>query len=72
MLDRFCAEIGRDPASITRSIILPASYDHPGNTRKTIAEAIHAGFPHIILSLPAPYPDKVAQWVTDEIINESA
>ena len=72
MLDRFCTEIGRDPASITRSIILPVSYDHPGNTRKAIAEAIDAGFPHIILSLPAPYPEKVAQWVTDELINESA
>ena len=71
MLDGFCAEIGRDPASITRSIILPVSYDQPGDTRKAIAEAIDAGFSHIILSLPAPYPEKVAQWVTDEIIDES-
>jgi alkanesulfonate monooxygenase SsuD/methylene tetrahydromethanopterin reductase-like flavin-dependent oxidoreductase (luciferase family) len=72
MLDRFCAEIGRDPASITRSIILPVSYDQPGNTREAIAGAIDAGFPHIILSLPAPYPEKVAQWVTDELINDPA
>jgi alkanesulfonate monooxygenase SsuD/methylene tetrahydromethanopterin reductase-like flavin-dependent oxidoreductase (luciferase family) len=72
MLDRFCTEIGRDPASIARSIILPVSYDHPGNTRKAIAEALDAGFAHIILSLPAPYPEKVAQWVADELINESA
>jgi probable F420-dependent oxidoreductase len=72
MLDRFCAEIGRDPACITRSIILPVSYDHPGTTRDAIARAIDAGFPHVILSLPAPYPDKVAQWVTDELINEPA
>ena len=72
LLDRFCAEIGRDPASITRSIILPVSYDHPGNTRDAIAEAIDAGFPHIVLGLPAPYPEKVARWVTDELINESA
>ena len=70
MLDRFCTEIGRDPALITRSIILPVSYDHPGNTRKAITEAIDAGFPHIILSLPAPYPEKVAQWVTDEFISD--
>src|ERR1700722_4350198 len=72
LLDRFCAEIGRDPASITRSIILPVSYDQPGNTRKAIAEAINAGFPFVILSLPAPYPDQVARWVTDELITESA
>lgn len=71
MLDGFCAEIGRDPGSITRSIILPVSYDRPGDTRKAIAEAVAAGFTHVILSLPAPYPEKVARWVTDEIVNES-
>ena len=72
VLDRFCAEIGRDPASITRSIVLPVSYDHPGSTRDAIAEAIDAGFRHIVLSLPAPYPENVAQWVTDELISKSA
>jgi hypothetical protein len=53
MLDRLCTEIGRDPASITWSIILPVSYEHSGNTRDAIAKAIDAGFPHIILSLPS-------------------
>jgi alkanesulfonate monooxygenase SsuD/methylene tetrahydromethanopterin reductase-like flavin-dependent oxidoreductase (luciferase family) len=72
MLDRFCAEIGRDPASITRSITMPVAYDQPGNTRKAIAEAIGAGFPHIVLTLPAPYPEHVARWVADELINASA
>jgi alkanesulfonate monooxygenase SsuD/methylene tetrahydromethanopterin reductase-like flavin-dependent oxidoreductase (luciferase family) len=72
LLDRFCAEIGRDPASITRSIILPVSYDHPGNTRDAIAEAIDAGFPHIVLGLSAPYPENVARWVANELINKSA
>ena len=72
LLDRFCAEIGRDPASITRSIVLPVSYDHPGQTRTAIAEAIGAGFRHIILSLPAPYPENAARWVANELINELA
>jgi alkanesulfonate monooxygenase SsuD/methylene tetrahydromethanopterin reductase-like flavin-dependent oxidoreductase (luciferase family) len=72
LLDRFCAEIGRDPASIIRSIILPVSYDHPSNTRDAIAEAIDAGFPHIVVGLPAPYPEYVARWVTRELINKSA
>ncbi len=71
LLDRFCAEIGRDPASITRSIVLPVSYDHPNNTRDAIAEAIDAGFQHIVLGLPAPYPENVARWVTNELINKS-
>jgi alkanesulfonate monooxygenase SsuD/methylene tetrahydromethanopterin reductase-like flavin-dependent oxidoreductase (luciferase family) len=71
LLDRFCAEIGRDPASITRSIVLPVSYDHPGNTRDSIGEAIDAGFRHIVLGLAAPYPENVARWVTSELINHA-
>jgi alkanesulfonate monooxygenase SsuD/methylene tetrahydromethanopterin reductase-like flavin-dependent oxidoreductase (luciferase family) len=72
MLDRFCSEIGRDPASITRSIVLQVSYDRPGGTRDAVGEAIGAGFPHIVLALPAPYPANVARWVADEIIGAAA
>ena len=72
LLDRFCAEIGRDPASITRSIVLPVSYDDPGSTRDAIAGATGAGFQHIVLSLPAPYPENVARWVATDLINKSA
>jgi alkanesulfonate monooxygenase SsuD/methylene tetrahydromethanopterin reductase-like flavin-dependent oxidoreductase (luciferase family) len=68
LLDRFCAEIGRDPASITRSIHLPVSYDQAVTTRDSITRAVDAGFQHIILGLPAPYPENVAQWVTCELI----
>lgn len=72
LLDRYCAEIGRDPASITRSIHLQISYDQPSITRDAIGEAIDAGFQHIVLGLPTPYPVGVAQWVTDELIIKSA
>jgi alkanesulfonate monooxygenase SsuD/methylene tetrahydromethanopterin reductase-like flavin-dependent oxidoreductase (luciferase family) len=72
LLDRYCAEIGRDPATITRSIPLPVSYDQPGITRDAIGQAIDAGFRHIVLSLPAPYPAGVARWVADELITPSA
>ncbi|MFF4685191.1 LLM class flavin-dependent oxidoreductase [Streptomyces sp. NPDC001307] len=72
LLDRYCAEIGRDPASVTRSIHLPVSYDQPGSTRDTIGEAIDAGFRHIVLGLPSPYRAGVARWVTDELISPSA
>ncbi|MFB9840259.1 LLM class flavin-dependent oxidoreductase [Actinoallomurus acaciae] len=72
LLDRYCAEIGRDPASITRSIHLPVSYDRPGVTREAIGEAIDAGFGHIVLGLPAPYPAGAARWVADELITTSA
>ena len=72
LLDRYCTEIGRDPASITRSIHLSVSYEAPGSTRDAIGAAIKAGFEHIVLGLPAPWPDHVAQWVTDELITTSA
>lgn len=68
LLDRLCTEIGRDPADITRSIHLPVSYEQPGNTRAAISEATAAGFQHVVLGLPAPYPAGVAQWLADELI----
>jgi alkanesulfonate monooxygenase SsuD/methylene tetrahydromethanopterin reductase-like flavin-dependent oxidoreductase (luciferase family) len=70
-LDRFCAEIGRDPAAITRSIYLGVSYDDPGRTRDKIREAVDAGFQHVVLGVPAPYRDGVAQWLAGEIIEKS-
>ncbi len=71
LLDRYCAEIVRDPAAITRSIYLGVSYDQPAVTRNSIAEAVDAGFRHIVLGLPTPYPADVARWVTDELITTS-
>ena len=71
LLDRYCTEIGRDPASIVRSIHLPVSYEQPSTTREAIGAAIDAGFRHIVLGLPAPYPADVARWVTDELIPTS-
>ncbi|GAA4788108.1 LLM class flavin-dependent oxidoreductase [Actinomycetospora chlora] len=68
LLDRYCAEIGRDPTEITRSIHLPVSYEHPEDTRKAVGEAVAAGFGHVTLGLPAPWPEGVARWVADEII----
>jgi alkanesulfonate monooxygenase SsuD/methylene tetrahydromethanopterin reductase-like flavin-dependent oxidoreductase (luciferase family) len=72
VLDRLCEEIGRDPASITRSLVLPVSYDRPGATRDAIAKAAETGFRHLVLSLPAPYPGHVARWVAAELISGQA
>jgi alkanesulfonate monooxygenase SsuD/methylene tetrahydromethanopterin reductase-like flavin-dependent oxidoreductase (luciferase family) len=71
VLDRLCVEIGRDPASITRSIALRVSYSHPEETREAIAGAIDNGFQHIVLSLGAPYPERVAEWLAGELIQKS-
>jgi alkanesulfonate monooxygenase SsuD/methylene tetrahydromethanopterin reductase-like flavin-dependent oxidoreductase (luciferase family) len=71
LLDRYCTEIGRDPASITRSIHLPVSYDQPETTRDAIDKAVAADFRHIVLGLPAPYPANVARWIADELVSAS-
>ncbi|WP_103350775.1 LLM class flavin-dependent oxidoreductase [Amycolatopsis sp. CA-128772] len=71
LLDRYCEEIGRNPAEIVRSIFLPVDYERPEVTRRKIAEAAGAGFGHFVLGLPNPYPEGVAQWVADELIRRS-
>ncbi|KPI03226.1 luciferase family protein [Actinobacteria bacterium OK074] len=72
LLDRYCAETGRDPAAVTRSIHLPVDYDRPGTTRDAIGQALDAGFRHVVLGLPtAPYPEGVARWVADELVGPS-
>jgi alkanesulfonate monooxygenase SsuD/methylene tetrahydromethanopterin reductase-like flavin-dependent oxidoreductase (luciferase family) len=68
LLDRYCVEVGRDPASIVRSMHVSVSYADPGAARAAIAGATDAGFRHIVLGLPFPYPAGVARWVADEII----
>jgi alkanesulfonate monooxygenase SsuD/methylene tetrahydromethanopterin reductase-like flavin-dependent oxidoreductase (luciferase family) len=72
LLDRYCADIGRDPTTITRSIFLPVDYEKPSSTRETIGEATDAGFTHIVLGLQPPYPAGVVRWIADELIKESA
>jgi alkanesulfonate monooxygenase SsuD/methylene tetrahydromethanopterin reductase-like flavin-dependent oxidoreductase (luciferase family) len=69
LLDRYCTEFGRDPATLVRSIHLAADYDHPDRTRQAIGEAVEAGFGHVVLGLRAPYAPGVAQWVADELIS---
>jgi alkanesulfonate monooxygenase SsuD/methylene tetrahydromethanopterin reductase-like flavin-dependent oxidoreductase (luciferase family) len=69
LLDRYCTEIGRDPATVTRSMYLPVSYDRPAVTRDAIGRAIDNGFTHLVLGLSNPYPDGVARWLVDELID---
>lgn len=72
LLDRYCEEIGRNPAEIVRSIFLPVDYEHPAATRGKIAEAAEAGFGHFVLGLANPYPEGVAEWVAAELIRSRA
>jgi alkanesulfonate monooxygenase SsuD/methylene tetrahydromethanopterin reductase-like flavin-dependent oxidoreductase (luciferase family) len=68
VLDEHCADLGRDPAEITRSAQCIVSYDDVPGTRKVVEELIEAGMTHIVLGLRTPYPEGVAHWVAEEIV----
>ncbi len=69
VLDRHCADLGRDPATITRSAQLVITADDPAAVRATTRELIDAGFRHIVFGIRPPAPDNAARWLADEIIN---
>ena len=67
-LDAECDRIGRDPATLSRSLQQIVSYDDPAETRAIVHRAVGLGFDHIVLSLPRPYPDHAVRWLVREII----
>jgi alkanesulfonate monooxygenase SsuD/methylene tetrahydromethanopterin reductase-like flavin-dependent oxidoreductase (luciferase family) len=67
-LDAECDRIGRDPATLSRSLQQIVSYDDPAATRAIVQRAAGLGFDHIVLSLPRPYPDHAVRWLVREII----
>jgi alkanesulfonate monooxygenase SsuD/methylene tetrahydromethanopterin reductase-like flavin-dependent oxidoreductase (luciferase family) len=67
VLDEHCRAIGRDPASIRRSIQLMVDYANPAAMRDTIRPFIRAGVSHIILNLRAPYPEGIVRRLADEV-----
>jgi alkanesulfonate monooxygenase SsuD/methylene tetrahydromethanopterin reductase-like flavin-dependent oxidoreductase (luciferase family) len=69
LLDQHCADIGRDPASIIRSVQLLFTPDEAPSVRATVVQFIEAGFGHIVLAIRPPAPDNVARWLADEIIS---
>jgi alkanesulfonate monooxygenase SsuD/methylene tetrahydromethanopterin reductase-like flavin-dependent oxidoreductase (luciferase family) len=69
VLDRHCADIGRDPATITRSVQLVFAADDPASVRRTVQGVIAAGFRHIVLAVRPPWPASLPRWLADEIIS---
>jgi alkanesulfonate monooxygenase SsuD/methylene tetrahydromethanopterin reductase-like flavin-dependent oxidoreductase (luciferase family) len=68
-LVRHCRAIGRDPASITRSmqlVVRAAEPDAVPQARVTIERMINAGVRHIVLS--AVLGDRSVQWLADEVL----
>lgn len=68
VLDQHCADIGRDPAEITRSVQLVITADDPAGVRATVASLIRAGFGHVVLGVRPPAPDNVPGWLVAEIV----
>jgi F420-dependent oxidoreductase-like protein len=68
VLDEHCRAIGRDPATIRRSMQFPTDYDNLAVTRELIHPYIEAGASHLILTLRAPYPDGIVRRLADQVV----
>jgi alkanesulfonate monooxygenase SsuD/methylene tetrahydromethanopterin reductase-like flavin-dependent oxidoreductase (luciferase family) len=66
VLDQHCADVGRDPAQITRSIQLVLRNQEPAATRDLLLEFIDAGVTHLVLA-PVP-PFRPVSTLAEEII----
>lgn len=67
-LDQFCAELGRNPSSVGRSVQLTVSYDDLGATRTTASQLIAAGATHLVLNLPRGYPEGVVSRLVTDVV----
>lgn len=67
ILDDHCAAIGRDPATIERSIQFLINPDDLRASRDALQSFIEAGATHLILNLRAPYPEGIVHMLAEEI-----
>ncbi|HLZ59062.1 MAG TPA: LLM class F420-dependent oxidoreductase [Ktedonosporobacter sp.] len=68
VLDNHCATIGRDPATIARSVQLVVTPTDMSATRALVQSYIDAGANHLILNIRPPYPEKIAQLLATEVV----
>lgn len=68
VLDEHCAAVGRDPASIQRSIQVRVTYDDLPATRQTIHDYIAAGANHVVCNLSYPYPEGIVRRLASEVV----
>ena len=67
MLDKHCAAIGRDPATIERSVQFYVNAADLAATRRLTHEFIAVGAPHVIPQLHTPYPAGIVQRLAEEV-----
>jgi alkanesulfonate monooxygenase SsuD/methylene tetrahydromethanopterin reductase-like flavin-dependent oxidoreductase (luciferase family) len=68
LLDRLCVAIGRDPATVVRSVQVILQSDDAAGGRDTVTRLIESGFSHVVAAVRQPAPDNIARWLADEII----
>jgi F420-dependent oxidoreductase-like protein len=68
VLEEHCQAVGRDFNEITISVQLPFEYDDPAATIALAQSHITAGATHIIFTFRPPYPDQIAQRLTDTVL----
>jgi F420-dependent oxidoreductase-like protein len=68
VLDQHCAEVGRDPATIMRSIQTLVNYENLDETAQTVQRFVDAGARHLILNLRYPYPVGIVERLADELV----
>jgi F420-dependent oxidoreductase-like protein len=68
VLDDHCRAVGRDPASISRSVQLFAEPDDLSRTRRQVGALIAAGADHVVLNLLPPFDDDLLPSLVHEVI----
>jgi alkanesulfonate monooxygenase SsuD/methylene tetrahydromethanopterin reductase-like flavin-dependent oxidoreductase (luciferase family) len=68
VLDGYCAEIDRDPATLARSVqFIIDSRENPATTRQLVQSFIAAGATHLVLA-SRTLDEGIAHWISEEII----
>ncbi|MDQ2714497.1 MAG: LLM class F420-dependent oxidoreductase [Chloroflexota bacterium] len=67
VLDTHCVAVGRDPATVERSIQMAINPNDLSITRNAIRDFVEAGATHIILNLRPPFPQGIVQRLADEV-----
>ncbi len=67
ILDEHCAAIGRDPASIERSVQIIVNPTDLAASREIFRGLVKVGATHLIFYLRPPFPEGIARRLADEI-----
>jgi alkanesulfonate monooxygenase SsuD/methylene tetrahydromethanopterin reductase-like flavin-dependent oxidoreductase (luciferase family) len=67
-LDEQCRALGRDPATLARSLQVLVGHEDPGATVAVLRELIAIGANHIVLAPQPPFPPGTVRRLVDEII----